>query len=348
MVEILLKDYTDELGYEYVIGMGLLSGSYISSKIEAAQGQPVKLRINSVGGDCYAAVQIVNAIKKHGDVTAEIDGIAFSAAAFISAACKSVIATKYTIFMIHNSRVWADAWGQFTSADLKELAESAAGQLDSFDQLQLTIFKEKTGLSEEELTTMLEDETWMTGQQAKDYGFIDELTDATTDPMEAKLYTQAFAHAPYKIVASAKKNFTIKENNMSTAIDEIKANHAETKGLFAELKALFSAKPKAEAEKPAEEAKPTEEKPAAEAVAKTPEQLQAEIDDLKAQLVTANTERDSANQAVAQANQLVAETKTLLGEIKSNYKPAERNEQFQNNQQQQEPEAKFVKPEKKK
>lgn len=346
-VIINLKDYTDDWGYEYVIGMGDLSGSAIANQIENASRQEIELHINSVGGSCYAAIQIVNAIKKHGNVKAIIDGIAFSAAAFIACACNSVEATQYTILMIHNSRIFADTWGTFTAEELKQLATETSAQLDAFDKLQVKIMAEKTGMSADEVSTMLSEETWLTGEEAKSLGFVDVLSDTETEPIEQAIYAQAFAHAPMRMVAYAGKNLKTKENSkMSEVINELKAQHEENKGMFASLKELFLGKAQAETQAP-EPATPAEPAPA-EPAKKTVEELEAENEALKAEIEAEKTKGAENAQALADAKAMMAETKTLLAEVRSNYKPTATAPAFRQPESQGDGEkANFVKPAKK-
>jgi ATP-dependent protease ClpP protease subunit len=245
-VDITLKDYTDEYGYEYVIGMGNNSGSAISQQIQAAKGQKVTLLISSMGGSCYAAVEIVNAIRTHGNVNAQIDGIAFSAAAVIACACKTVTAGTYSMMMIHNSRIFANMWGTMTSEDLRKFADENSSQMDAFDKLQTSIFTAKTGLSADQITEMLSQETWMVGSEAKDLGFIDTLSDAAPDPMATATYNRAFEKAPMRMVAMAAKHITTTDtmnvelkaqlDKQDQELREIKAELGESKGLWATLK----------------------------------------------------------------------------------------------------------------
>ena len=47
--------------------------------------------------------------------------------------------------------------------------------MDKVKGVSSTIYQEKTGLSEEEINTMMDDETWMTADEAKEFGFADEV-----------------------------------------------------------------------------------------------------------------------------------------------------------------------------
>jgi len=353
MAEIILKDYEDEWGYQYVIGMGRNSGEAIVSQIEALLGQETTLRISSVGGSCYAALEIVAAIKKHGNVKAQIDGVAFSAAAFISAACKSVYATKYTMMMIHNSRINADMWGTFTAEDLRKLAEETGAQLDAFDKMQADVFAEKTGLPLNQVEEMLSETTWMTGTEANELGFIDTLTDIEATAISRSLFDNAFAKAPMLMVAMANKNLKVTENNSNMSeITELRAQHEENKSLFAQLKDFLGIK--AQADKPEETVTETEtkevvtEKPAEEVPAKSAEELEKENEDLKTKLADAEAKASEGAQALLDAKAMMSETKTLLAEVRSNYKPAAKGDDFDKSTPTNEAGSKFIKPTKNK
>lgn len=130
----------------------------------------IKLRINSPGGDVFAAAAIHNALKNHkAKVTTYVDGLAASAASVVAMAGDVVVMPKTAMMMIHNpsAMVWGDARDMRATADV----------LDKVRDSIIAAYEGKTGKTRSELINLLNSETWMTAQDALDMGFADEIDD---------------------------------------------------------------------------------------------------------------------------------------------------------------------------
>lgn len=127
---------------------------------------PVTVRINSEGGVVTEGAAIYNALARHlGRVTVIVDGVAASMASIIAMAGDTIIMPQMSWLMIHNpsGMCWGDA------ADMLD----AAAMLESMTQPMIAIYAARTGQTPEAVTDMMNKETWMGGQAAKDAGFCD-------------------------------------------------------------------------------------------------------------------------------------------------------------------------------
>ena len=132
----------------------------------------VNLYVNSGGGGVYAGVAIYNALKRFGKpITAYIDGLAASIASLIVLAADTVVMPSNAMFMIHNPYL------SETSGDAGDLRETA-DRLDKVKGIIIDTYKQKTGLDEEELAKMMDDETWMDGNEALAFGFTDSVDES--------------------------------------------------------------------------------------------------------------------------------------------------------------------------
>lgn len=136
----------------------------------------INLHINSPGGSVFAAVAIANTLKNHkAKVTAYIDGLAASAATIITSACDVVKMPKNALFMIHNPLTWA--YGN------KQELEKTGILLDKIKNSILETYlakaKDKT---KEELSALMDEEKWFNAEEAKEYGFIDEIVGEMEKP----------------------------------------------------------------------------------------------------------------------------------------------------------------------
>ena len=131
-----------------------------------AETGPVTVWINSPGGDCIAASQIYSMLMDYpGNVTVKIDGIAASAASVIAMAGTEVLIAPTALMMIHNPATMA--FGDHN--DMK----AAVKMLDEVKQSIINAYAIRTGLSDEELSRMMEAETWMNARKAIALGFAD-------------------------------------------------------------------------------------------------------------------------------------------------------------------------------
>lgn len=124
--------------------------------------------INSPGGDVFAAAQIYNMLRDYkGHVTVKIDGLAASAASVIAVAGDTVLVSPVAMMMIHNPATLA-------MGNTKDM-EAAIAMLNEVKESILNAYVDKTGLSRNKLSKMMDDETWFNAKKAVELGFADEV-----------------------------------------------------------------------------------------------------------------------------------------------------------------------------
>src|SRR5690606_295616 len=176
-----VKALTSEMGgaagevyiYGYIVGTKWFDDEVapkaLKDEIDALGDiETLYVRINSPGGSVFAGNAIYNILRRvDAEVIVTIDGLAASAASIIAMAGDKVIMAQNAQFMIH------DPW-TFAVGNSKELRKAADG-LDTIQKGSVAVYKEKTGLSEDEIKDMLADDTWMDAEEAKAKGFVDEI-----------------------------------------------------------------------------------------------------------------------------------------------------------------------------
>lgn len=131
----------------------------------------LKIYINSGGGDVFAGQAIHSMLKRHSATkTVYIDGLAASIASVIAMAGDKVIMPKNAMMMIH--KCWTIAIGN--ADDMRKMADD----MDKIDESIIAAYVEKTGLETDDIIELMTDETWMTAQDALDYGFADEIEES--------------------------------------------------------------------------------------------------------------------------------------------------------------------------
>lgn len=124
--------------------------------------------LNSEGGDFWAGVQIYNMLREYsGKVTIRIDAIAASAASVIAMAGDVIEISSSGMMMIHNPYSFVEGG----EAQMK----SAAEMLNQVKESIITAYEMKTHLPREQLSQMMDEETWLHAQKAVELGFADKI-----------------------------------------------------------------------------------------------------------------------------------------------------------------------------
>lgn len=128
----------------------------------------ITVRINSYGGEVSQGLGIYNLLRDwKGYVTTVCDGFACSAASVVFMAGKSRIMPKTSLLMIHNA--WTIASGD--SEDFKKMAEDLA----KINEPIIQSYCDATGLPVSKIQKMMNEETWLTADEAFEMGFATKI-----------------------------------------------------------------------------------------------------------------------------------------------------------------------------
>ncbi|SKA01533.1 ATP-dependent Clp endopeptidase, proteolytic subunit ClpP [Cetobacterium ceti] len=128
----------------------------------------ITVRINSPGGSVTSGIAIYNALKNNkAKKIVEIDGLCGSIATVIAMCGDKRIMNSATTFMIHNPLTMA-----FGSK--KEL-EKSIERLEQIKNDVIEIYNSVTNLGKEKLEKMMDDETYLSPEEALENGFITEI-----------------------------------------------------------------------------------------------------------------------------------------------------------------------------
>ena len=132
----------------------------------------ITVKLNSCGGDLYTGIAIHNALKAlTGSVNVVVEGIAASAASVIMCAGDTVTVFPGSLIMIHGVSVML--WDSLNIQDMKQLIKG----MDASERAVAAIYNAKTGIEIDKLRGMMTKETWLTGTEAIENGFADELAE---------------------------------------------------------------------------------------------------------------------------------------------------------------------------
>lgn len=153
--------------YEEIGMWGVSAKQFARDLKDLGKISQIDLRINSPGGSVFDGNAIFNQIKQHpANVTVYIDGLAASMASVIAMAGDRIVMPENALMMIHNP--WTVAIG-----DADELRKNA----DLLDKIKTTLVNAygRSMMTEDEIVEMMDAETWLTGEEAVEMGFADEL-----------------------------------------------------------------------------------------------------------------------------------------------------------------------------
>lgn len=156
--------------YRDWLGMDVVSPSDVEDGLKSAGGKNVTVEINSLGGEVDAAAQIYTTLKDYvGTVTTQISSSAYSAGSIIAMAGDVVRISPAAQIMIHNASVGAEG-------DVHTM-NKAVGMLESTNKTIANVYAEKTGKDVDYFLNLMDKETWMSPEDAKEIGLVDEIID---------------------------------------------------------------------------------------------------------------------------------------------------------------------------
>lgn len=163
-------------------GNFIMQDEFLQDLDKLAGKDRITVHINSVGGSLYVGAAIYNRLKGlAAHVTTVNDGLAASAGSLIFEAGDTRQVNAGSNLMIHGAAGFL--YGYYQAKDLR----SEVKRLDAHDRIGINIYAERTGRTKEEIKALVDRETWMTGQDAVDAGFADEVIGGESQPVTMKL-----------------------------------------------------------------------------------------------------------------------------------------------------------------
>lgn len=155
------------------------------------EGEDVDIRINSCGGSVFGGMVIVAAIstiRKNGHKTrAIVEGLAASMASVVACACDELQMHEGSMLMIHNP--WT-----LIEGDAEELKKQA-DLMEKVKRDMLAVYVKKFDLPAEEISRLMDDETWISTEDIEQYKL-----DATVIEGTAKIAASATKERYYSIL----------------------------------------------------------------------------------------------------------------------------------------------------
>ena len=169
--------YGDIVRYPYYEGEE--SASTIAQQIESITADVIEVHIDSCGGSISEGWGMYNALRQHkAKIITYADGFVASAALYPYLAGEQRVASPVSAFFLHQGMTYAEGYAE----DLR----AAADQIEKLTEIGVQAFVEAAGMAAETVRQLMEQETWLTPQEAKDYGICTELAAAATQMTHAQ------------------------------------------------------------------------------------------------------------------------------------------------------------------
>lgn len=180
------------------IGNWGYSKQMINQMLAEAETNPVLVNISSLGGDVDHALAIHDAFVNYQHVDARLSGFVASSATIIASGARNVVMNSTAFFLIHKVSGWIDEFGFKNEDELQQLIDkfkNEAQENKKIDLIIAQIYSKRTGKNVQDIIDLMKKETWLTADEAKEWGFVDEvvqmsaknneLTDARVAMIEA-------------------------------------------------------------------------------------------------------------------------------------------------------------------
>lgn len=155
----------------------------VQEQLNQFDGEPVRVRINSRGGDVYEGIAILNTLRSYtGEVTVVVEALAASAASFIAVGVGGrVVIRPNAEVMIH--KAWTMLSGNADDID------KMRADLSRQDAKLAAIYAEKAGGELDDWLEVMAAETWYTAEEAVAAGLVDAIEDAKQPVALAAAYS---------------------------------------------------------------------------------------------------------------------------------------------------------------
>lgn len=163
------SDIADVYLFNDIGTFGITAQSFID-EIKEYENKELNIHINSLGGEVFEGMAIYSIIQRRkAKTTVYIEGIAASIASVIALAGDEIIMSENSLLMIHN------AWGG-TQGDAKDMRKQA-DVLDKITNEIAEVYVKKTRMPYSQIEEMMNEETWLTAEEAVALGFVDSISE---------------------------------------------------------------------------------------------------------------------------------------------------------------------------
>lgn len=172
---------------------GVTAGEF-EKAVNSIRGKPeIVVRLHSQGGDPFEAMGMYSVLKNHpAKVTMQVDGLAASSASYLMMAGDRIKIAENALVMIHEPESRASG----RAAALERRAQMLRSLIGTVSDT----YAKRSGKSDDEITRIMEAETWMGAKEAVAQGFADEVTPVSR--IQMRVDASRFIHPPQRLLVT--------------------------------------------------------------------------------------------------------------------------------------------------
>lgn len=243
------------------IGPYQFSKQYIRNELNGHSNDAVTAKISSLGGSVDHALNIYDQFVEHGNVIANLSSFVASSATIIALGAKKTVMNENSFYLIHKLMNWMDEWGYKNEDDIETLIAKLEKEKQQLAKMTLQVAKmysSKSGKTLKEITDLMKEETWLTAEEAKQWGFVDEIyiPEETVNFLDTKMVAMISASG-YPIPSPKRERTSNSLNNtsMTTKKEFVNKTFANADELLAHAKEHFGLEVKAETKEESQNSK---------------------------------------------------------------------------------------------
>lgn len=164
------------------------SGNFTSDMVnwilDKHKDSEVHVLVNSLGGYTHEGLSISSLFKIHGNVHVHFIGQSASAATIAAMGAKRISIDADAMFLVHRCAGVVFEWDYMNAEQIDEFIaklEKQKQEQSTIDNVVANLYSKRCKKSQEDLLQLMSKDTWLTAQEALEWGFVDEITDDADD-----------------------------------------------------------------------------------------------------------------------------------------------------------------------
>ncbi|MGE4568029.1 MAG: ATP-dependent Clp protease proteolytic subunit [Bacteroidales bacterium] len=168
-----------KLNIDGFIGAWGYSKQWLNQMLQGHENDPIELTISSLGGSVDHGLMIHDRLATHAPgVNVYLMGFVASMATVLAQSGQKRVMSSNGLFLIHKVLSWIDEFGYFNEDDIETLIarlEKEKNENAKMTLLIAKIYSARSGKPVKEILDLMKEETWLTAEEALEWGFIDEI-----------------------------------------------------------------------------------------------------------------------------------------------------------------------------
>lgn len=169
-----------DLKLKGTVGYWDFNKNVVDQVLDKMHDQEVHVLIDSLGGSVADALSISSAFANHGNVHVHYRGMNASAATISSMGAQHISIDASALYLVHKCSFVIFEWDALNADELLAKAEEykkKAADAEKIDITIATMYAKRCKKPMNELKALMAEDKWLTAQEAKEWGFVDEVID---------------------------------------------------------------------------------------------------------------------------------------------------------------------------